>query len=161
MSAIDLTQNITLILSVSVAGERLVALVKTIVPWLNKPTDPITPTDDDTEKYRKIALMVIAFLCCWLTAYLLPVKPEFTSTPLLGLLASGGSAFWTSLLGYTKAVSEIKVQNVIQEKVNSQLKLHAFESIKFENRINLALRRIENLTPPKFNQQHNIKNIII
>ena len=159
MTTTDFINSVPLILGVSVAGERLVSLVKTVIPWLAGSTQPVPPADSTMDNIRKVILMILAFLSCLATALL--IKPDSIPPVLLALLASGGSAFWTSILGYTKAVSDIKSQQKAQEKVKTALAMANFESTKKENRIKLALGRISNLTAPIFYSAHNLNFIKI
>jgi hypothetical protein len=130
MNITDITKLVSLILAVSIAGERLVTLIKTIFPSLVAP--PATAqTDSSTGGIaKKVTLMFLAFLCCWLTASFL--HGTFSQTPidlgsigqipvfLLGLLASGGSAFWTNILGYVSALKDLNNQKAVQTKMAIQ-----------------------------------------
>ncbi len=122
-----LTKLITIVLAVSLASERLVTLLKTTFPALASPTvapgAPVPPINGK-ERRRQIIVMAIAFLAAWLTASFLnkgtfdPIGPYALSGDfkipiwVIGILASGGSAFWTSLLGYTRAVKDLSNQKV-------------------------------------------------
>jgi hypothetical protein len=161
MNITEITKLVTLVLAISVAGERLVALITTLFPWLAAGPTPTAPADPKKEAIRKTILMIITFLCCLLTAYLIPGNSGKINIALLALLASGGSTFWTSLLGYTKAVSDIKSEQLIQEKLRSNLSLTTFRVEKINDRTRTALLRIQNLTPPALNLSYNLNLVRI
>ncbi len=135
-----LTKLITIVLAVSLASERLVTLLKTTFPALASPTvapgAPVPPINGK-ERRRQFVVMLIAFLAAWLTAGFLykdgynPFKSYALSNDVnlpiwvIGLLASGGSAFWTSLLGYARAAKDISNQKFLQEKLNTNAQLNA------------------------------------
>lgn len=135
MSIDDLTGLITVILAISLASERLVTFLKTLIPQLadKAPGQVQVPQSD---YIRQVIVMLLAFLSCWLTSSFLitdcksflclkdPIDLKGSSLDipvyLMALLASGGSAFWASLLGYTKAVKDIKKEQITQEKMASE-----------------------------------------
>lgn len=115
MSA-ELQAIIGLILAVSIASERLVEIVKGFFPWLNE----IRPTSVD-EGRRKAALQILAVASGIGTAFLAqPVLASSLSSLgnsglailSVGLLASGGSAFWNGILSYLLQVKDLKKQEV-------------------------------------------------
>lgn len=133
----DITKLVSLILGISLAGERLVTLIKTIFPHLAAPPASAGDRPDDSPSaiFKKVLLMVIAFLCCWLSAQLLFGIHNLTVTigtigPIyvwfLGLLASAGSAFWTNILGYLSALKDLNNQKALQAKM-------AFDAANGEN----------------------------
>ncbi len=152
----NIIKLITLILAISLAGERLVTFLKTLIPWLAGDPNATQPDTSGLEISRKVILMVLAFLSCWLTAYLVKMKMDDAQKALLpddavlGLLASSGSAFWTTILGYTKAVRDIKIQQQQQEKVNTDNVKPSAKAVRMDNRMSLAIDRIRKLTPPQF-----------
>ena len=112
MDAAKLTAIVTLILALSVASERLVEIIKGFIPVLEK-----TITNDDAaEARRRSYLQILAVLSGILTAFLAQdYIPKEISDSLkswsivgLGLLASGGSGFWNSILTYATKVKDIK-----------------------------------------------------
>ena len=104
-------------ITLSLASERLVTICKTAFPWLDKEImkDTLEP-DPDRDRTRRLAVQAIAFSACYLTGAVTTnthwpfdvSKVGDYSLPLWGiaLLASGGSAFWSSILGYTRAAKE-------------------------------------------------------
>lgn len=119
----------TYLLAVSIATERLVAFVKTLIPWLAK--ESVTSNglvNQAQERWRLLVLQLLAFLCAFITTALLN---EFTFAPicmgdakdncwpvwLIALLSSGGSAFWSNLLGYANAVKDVKKQERAQQRM--------------------------------------------
>lgn len=114
----DIQAIVGLLLAVSIASERLVEIVKGFIPWLNKANvDPVQ------EGFRKSALQLLAVGSGIVTAYLAsPVLTQSLSgisdrcivILSIGLLASGGSAFWNAILSYLLQVKDLKKQEVIK-----------------------------------------------
>lgn len=107
-----LSTIVGLLIALSVATERLVEIIKGIVPFLNEQHD--NPT---RESWRKAVLQAIAIVAGIITALLArPAISDIVSGPwntfpgliALGLLASGGSGFWNSVLTYVLMVKDIK-----------------------------------------------------
>lgn len=112
----DIQAIVGLLLAVSIASERLVEIVKGVVPWLNEAKD-----DPILEGRRKSALQILAVTAGVLTAFLAsPILAKSLSgipdhgfaVLLIGLLASGGSAFWNAILSYLLQVKNLKKQEV-------------------------------------------------
>jgi hypothetical protein len=112
---------VTLILSLSIASERLVEIIKGFVPGLGKAS-----ADPAAEGRRCSYLQILAVLSGILTAYLArDFVPDEISKPAggfaiigLGLLASGGSGLWNSVLTYLIQVKEIKKADAVTAKKN-------------------------------------------
>lgn len=129
---------ITILITLSVATERLVEIVKGFMPGLNK--ENLEPGD---EAKRKAKVSILAIICGIVTAFLAsPILagifknlfPDGSSCKLdtlfnlgtsgvcgfdlspngfflviaLGLLASGGSSLWNSILEYLLKVKDLK-----------------------------------------------------
>lgn len=106
---------VTLLIALSVATERAVEIFKGFIPWLDR-EDP----NALNERVRKAILQALAVLAGVLISFLTwPViaqllgKPEQTArdgamVAALGLLASGGSGFWNSMLGYVTSLKDLK-----------------------------------------------------
>lgn len=110
MTTVDLTATVTLVLALSVASERLVEIVKGLLPWLDKEWET-------HESFRRALLQVLAVIAGVVTAHLsAPYVPQSLSSPSaeglslvgLGLLASGGSGFWNSVLTYMSGLKNLK-----------------------------------------------------
>lgn len=104
----DLTDNVAMILALSAASERLVALVKGSFEWLHKPT----PADPHHERLRQWSLRLIAVISGIITAAL-SSDSVFGTTDFswravvgLGILAGGGSDLWNSVLGYLNSLKD-------------------------------------------------------
>ena len=123
MDTTKLTTVISLLVALSIASERLVDIVKGLVPWLNqqrrKPAE---------EGWRKAALQVMAVVAGMTTAWLAsPVVPDFiphdfTGKLALGLLASGGSGFWNSILTYVTKAKDLKAAEVETRQIEARAK---------------------------------------
>lgn len=121
----DLTKLIvivSLILSLSIASERLVEIIKGFFPSLDKARDDLAE-----EGRRRSYLQLLAVFSGIVTSYLardfLPVEvakvPEGLAVIGLGLLASGGSGLWNSVLSYLAQVKEIKKVDLEVAKKNA------------------------------------------
>lgn len=114
--SVSLEAIVGLLLSVSIASERLVEIIKGIIPWLNDASlDPVN------EGRRKATLQFLAVASGILTAFLAePVlAPSLSGMSnnnagilAVGLLASGGSGFWNAILSYLLQVKDLKKQEV-------------------------------------------------
>lgn len=128
MDPTGLSSFAAFVLAISLATERLVTILKTVFArWLADPP-PVSPkaTNPALDWRRRFAVQLVAFFCAWITVGFVaydgrgfgasmlgrvaaPGLNGFTlPSPLLALLASGGSAFWSGLLGYTQAVKDAK-----------------------------------------------------
>ncbi len=135
----------TAMIAIGAAAERFVVLFKTLIPWLaEERKTEAQEVNLKEDKWRRFWVLVISYLGAWVTASFLAETTVMDSagqdvivrsfdlcgklnlaqmkmpTAIVGLLASGGSAFWTSILGYARAVKDIKVQ----EKASSSLSYH-------------------------------------
>jgi hypothetical protein len=94
MDPTKLTTIISLLVALSIASERLVDIIKGLVPCLNQQRPKSVE-----ERWRKAALQLLAVGAGITTAWLAsPVVPDFIphgfiGNLALGLLASGGSGF--------------------------------------------------------------------
>jgi O-antigen/teichoic acid export membrane protein len=121
MDTTQLTAMVGLLIALSVASERFVEIIKGIIPFLNKEN-----SDETKEGLRRAALQVLAVVAGVITAFLArPTIPESIipakvtgAWPILalGLLASGGSGFWNSVLTYVTKVKDIKKLEVEEKK---------------------------------------------
>jgi len=103
---------VTLLLVLSVSSERLVEIVKGMIPFLNQKNE-----NPDWERWRRISLQVMALVAGIVTALLAQsaigeIVPQMGQSIYgvlaLGLLASGGSGLWNSILTYLLQVKDIK-----------------------------------------------------
>src|SRR5436189_6277152 len=109
MDTTKLTTVISLLVALSIASERLVDIIKGLVPWLNqqrrKPAE---------EGWRKAALQVIAVFAGittpWLAGHAVPafLPHAFTGKLALALLASGGPGFWNAIPTYVTKAQAVK-----------------------------------------------------
>jgi hypothetical protein len=122
MDGIKLTAIVSLILALSIASERLVEIIKGWIPVLDQPR-----TDPKEESRRGSCLQILAVFSGILTAYLARdyVPAEIAGSVQggawvgLGLLASGGSGFWNSVLTYVTKVKDIKTVQADQQKTSA------------------------------------------
>ncbi len=153
------TEIIAFILGVSLASERLIELLKTLFPGL---AYQHSLTDENTEnifseKSRRIAIQLVSVLCGYVTAAILADTwtGNYTfdngtkiNVFVLGVLASGGSVFWTQILGYSKALKDLKKLEARseggQEVRASNIRLA--RTGKYQSR----LKELQLETPPAF-----------
>jgi len=146
MSIDSLTEVVAILFAISLASERFVTSLKSMFPkWLEdeKKTEA-QEVDLVADRNRRVAVQLISFFAAWFAAGFmaqgtaeLPVDSShahlhlfgnvfFASSKvkipafIVGLLGSGGSSFWNNILGYTKAVKDIQ----IQERAKKGLEYH-------------------------------------
>jgi hypothetical protein len=110
MDTTKLVAIVGLLVALSAASERLVEIIKGLSGWLNdEKADPVK------ERQRKAALQFLAVLAGIGTTLL--ARPSIPAELLpkgmlsfvaLGLLASGGSGLWNSVLTYLLEIKNIK-----------------------------------------------------
>lgn len=99
----------TLLIALSVASERLVEIVKGVIPSLT-----VEQKDEKQERRRKSTIQAIAVLAGIGTTFLVsPILPDklpdtWLSKLGIGLIVSGGSGFWNSIQGYVIQAKEAK-----------------------------------------------------
>lgn len=119
MDMTRLTTVIGLLIALSIASERLVEIIKGFIPALDQQS-----TDPNKEGRRRAVLQILAVLAGIATASLAsPMIPKETydATSIwgilaLGLLTSGGSGFWNSVLTYVAKVKDVKKLEVKEKK---------------------------------------------
>jgi hypothetical protein len=120
-----LSTIVTFILALSIASERLVEIIKGFIPDLNKEA-----SDPDAEGRRRAYLQLLAVFAGILTTFLawdyIPLNAQIKSEADkywsilgFGLLASGGSGFWNSILTYITKVKDIKKVEADEKKKSS------------------------------------------
>lgn len=125
MDMSKLTMIVSLLAGLSVAAERLVEIVKGFIPSLNKENP-----DPKKEGRRKAGLQALAVAAGIVTAFIAsPAIPDnifiphgVTGNLLLGLLASGGSGFWNSIITYTNKAKEVKAAEAESKKIDVQVR---------------------------------------
>jgi hypothetical protein len=123
MDTTNLTAIISLLVALSVASERLVEIVKGLVPALNQENP-----DPKKEGWRKAFLQILAVAAGIITAFFAsPAVPGnifhgVAGNLALGLLASGGSGFWNSLLTYANKAKEVKSAEAESKKIDNVTK---------------------------------------
>jgi hypothetical protein len=127
-----LTDYITLLIPLSIATERVVDIIKNIIPWLR-----IVKKDSYHESWRMAFLQVIAIvvgsiIARWASGILTNMPSNYI---LLGILASGGSGFWTSIQGYVSNIKEIKKADAITANVQTRLNVAAIANGTVTNTI--------------------------
>ena len=114
---------LTLLIALSVATERLVEITKGIVPWLDT-----AKADSTIEGRRRAALqflavvggVVIAVLAWPIIEQVIPTGQNRSAATLaLGLLSSGGSGFWNTILTYVLKVKDLKELEANQAQARS------------------------------------------
>jgi hypothetical protein len=110
---------IGLLVALSIASERLVEIIKGLIPWLNTAN-----SDPKAEARRKVVLQILAVVVGIATAFLAQTSgslpegslPPGWNTPVgiftVGLLASGGAGFWNAILSYVLQMKELKKMEV-------------------------------------------------
>ena len=114
-----LTTIVSLIMALSIASERLVEIIKGLIPFLNQEN-----ADATKEGWRRAALHILAVAAGIVTALLARSSiPENVYAPsndwsliALGFLASGGSSLWNSVLTYLLKIKDLKELDAKEKK---------------------------------------------
>jgi len=116
----DLIGLLEFVLAVSIASERFVTLLKTMIPWLSEESiDPAGSLDLTKDRYKSLTLQFLSLAVSILTAYIaLEGKDEQKYFWLVGAMASVGSAFWTGLLGYITSARDIKKSEATEKRLD-------------------------------------------
>ncbi|HEX8394901.1 MAG TPA: hypothetical protein VF665_21325 [Longimicrobium sp.] len=129
----DAAAAVGVLIAISLAGERIVAIVKTLAPgWFKEP--PVQPgTDkpsDTADRGRRMRVQTVAFASCMLAAMSLDagfspmghVDIGGLQLPvvLVALLSMGGSAFWSQVLGITSVLKDLKTGQLASLRAESQ-----------------------------------------
>lgn len=118
---------VTVFLALSVATERLVELVKGMIPVLNGPS--LIPKYEVWRQFviHLMSLVAAAVVVSLSQDYIVStLKPQITSPmsreqiAAFAILASGGSSFWNSILTYLLSLKNIKRQTEVagQQAIN-------------------------------------------
>jgi len=114
----SITNAVSLLAALSVATERVVEIIKGAIPVLN-----IERKNSTEEGFRQVALHLLAalsgFFSAWMAGATMPgVLPPswngFGGYAIIGLLVSGGSGFWNSILSYLKATKDLQEAQAAQ-----------------------------------------------
>lgn len=122
-----------LLLATSLAAERFVTIVKTLIPQLAvENTSPGQAAALVADRPRRVVVLVLALIGSYLTLALVsqiwnpasPVKVGTASYPLavLAFLGSSGSAFWTGVVGYVKQVKDVNEAKKQEIRLNNVAK---------------------------------------
>lgn len=115
------------LLALSLVTERAITTFKTLIPLLAEPSNAhLLPINRPQDRIRRFTVQVLAFAVAWAAAATLSggnwwsgvvgdVPIGSTPSPALptwtfGLLATGGSAFWSNLLGIATATKDLRLQ---------------------------------------------------
>ena len=111
MDLTHLSALISLILALSIASERLVEIIKGMIPFLDK-KDARPAAERRRHSYVQVLAVLSGIFTAWLARDYIPEEmadpAHGWSIVGLGLLASGGSGFWNSILTYIYKVSKAK-----------------------------------------------------
>lgn len=119
---------VALLVALSVASERLVEIIKGFIPYLERKLE-----EGSAEEGRRSAIIQImavgsGIFTAWLASDYLPkdvlgaTLGDAWSILGLGLLASGGSGFWNSVLTYVTKVKDIKKAEAKVEAIEANRK---------------------------------------
>ncbi len=127
----NLSSFVSLLLALSIASERLVELVKGLIPQLNGPRP-----DPRQERLRQwtihvlsvVASGVVVELCGgYITSTLKISDAQFgpLQHALFAILVSGGSSFWNSIATYLFSLKNLNQQNLATSQKAGNADLHA------------------------------------
>lgn len=110
----DLTNVVAVLVALSVASERLVEILKGFVPYLNTKLEEGSYEEGVRSSIVQMLAVISGILTAWLASGYLPDTLKIANLSSnwnilgLGLLTSGGSGFWNSILTYVTKVKDIK-----------------------------------------------------
>ena len=115
----NLSELSTLLVAVGLATERLVVVIKTVFPALG-PADGARGAKAD--RSRRLLVLALAYVCALATSWLIAggMTIQFASARppmsifVFAVLASGGSAFWTQVVGFASAAKDARQVQVTQ-----------------------------------------------
>jgi hypothetical protein len=117
MGTIDIASIVALLGAMSLSVERVVEIVKSMVPFLAQ-----AQQDAGKERWRRISLYLLSTIVGTLIAFIAqeqiqPLLATMFKTPgviglpscfILGLLSSGGSGFWNQSLSIVEEIRKAK-----------------------------------------------------
>lgn len=107
---------IALMVALSMATERLVEITRGFVPFTEKLSG--TWKKSTVQAHAAVAGIAVTFMAEPMIAGTLPDQwNNSMGLVVLGLLASGGSGLWHTVLGYLMEVKNIKEQSALQEEL--------------------------------------------
>lgn len=133
----DLSSLTAAILTISFATERLITAIKTAAPtWFaEEKRTAAQETDLIADRFRRFRVLGAAYLASWTSAALFAdggfdylgwigfgASNNHLPVFLLGLLATGGSAFWANAIGYLGAAKDIRLQQKASDGLSFKLK---------------------------------------
>jgi hypothetical protein len=161
---------VAILLAISLATERLVTIVKTI--WPNslgeESLDSNGIVDQKKDRGRKLIIQFLSFLFAWLTSSFLTgaesldlfgwIKVGGGDDPLkvhvvaVALLSMGGSAFWNNILGYTKAVKDIKVNEKSEKETGMSALSYSWKHKRMDQDPTAVLKKFDEQGAPNLKQ---------
>lgn len=134
MSIDDLHSFVVMLLAISLASERVVTFLKNLLPEVlaDEKKNDASETDLPRDRWRRVMVQSIGFVAAWAICAFLTADPGWNpggsmrfgengtsslSAWIVGLLASSGSALWSSVLGITSATKDLRKQAVASQGV--------------------------------------------
>jgi hypothetical protein len=120
----DIASIIAILGVLSLSVERVVEMIKNLLPFLSKKYD-----DERKARYRRFGLHFLAGIIGFLIALAAQEQIDYVlfknedsincwGCVILGLLASGGSGFWNQSLGIVEEIKKAKKFQFKQNKTN-------------------------------------------
>ena len=121
----NISSIVALLAALSVASERLVEIIKGLIPPLNK-ENPDPAAEGRRQTMLHVLAIIAGMVTAWLASTTTAVKSVIPDTHLawivVGLLASGGSGFWNSIQGYVNKAKDVKKAEAEAKKVETEVK---------------------------------------
>ena len=131
MDITKLTAMVSILITLSIASERLVEIIKGLI----YPLDQESPNPVN-ESLRRALIQILAVLSGIFTAWMASFIPDsgiqnnYFAIAAFGLLASGGSAFWNSILEYLLKVKDLKEVKVEKEKALKSIEIEKANELR-------------------------------
>ena len=121
----NISSIVALLAALSVASERLVEIIKGLIPIL-KQENPDPVAEGRRQSILQVLAIIAGIVTVWLASTTTALKSVIPDTPLawivVGLLASGGSGFWNSVQGYVSKAKDVKKAEAEDKQVETATK---------------------------------------
>jgi hypothetical protein len=159
------TEIAAIVLGVSLANDRILEMLKTIIPWL---TVQKSSTEDNgevslEEMLRRLLIQIISFASGWVSAGIVAAKDNAfmdlggdipigdkmqVPVVIVGILSSAGSTFWTQIVSYSKALKDEKKSEAADERIEMTKKVL---EVSRTNKYQVKMQQINQEQAPNFN----------
>lgn len=142
----SLSTLVPVLVAISLASERLIAILKSLIPALKDERKTAAgEVDLQADRGRQLTVQAVALATSYVTValafskwsptYSVPIGGNNYSVAALALLGSGGSAFWNNVFGYTKAVKDVRTAQKATVTLDNRLRAEQHGLVTDESRL--------------------------